>query len=119
MEKTVTVNGVSAAPVVAGPTATTGSQVASIVDCRDQLCPKPILMVKKALAEAQMGQTLEVVVNEHVAKENVLKYCWNRGQQVTQSYEDGPDFHIFVSKSPEVKVDKPMPVIGPCGARWD
>lgn len=90
-----------------------------MVDCRNQLCPKPILMVKKALSEAGLDQTLEVIVNEHVSKENVLKYCWNHGQGVFKSYEDGPDFHIFVKKSPEVMVDKPMPVVGPCGARWD
>lgn len=94
-------------------------QRAGVVDCRNQLCPKPILMLKKALSEAGVGQTFEVIVNEHVSKENVLKYCWNRSQEVIRSYEDGSDFHIFVKKSPEVIVDKPMPVIGPCGARWD
>ena len=118
MEKTITVHGAeSNAPIAIKD----GSQAAAVtvVDCRDQLCPKPILMVKKALSEATLGQTLEVEVNEHVSKENVLKYCWNHGQEVFKSYEDGPDFHIFVKKSPEVKVEKPMPVIGPCGARWD
>ena len=89
------------------------------VDCRDQLCPKPILITMRALAETQLSQVLEIIVNEHVTKENVLKYCWNHGQEVFRSYEDGPDFHIFVRKSPEKMVDAPMPVIGPCGARWD
>ena len=76
-------------------------------------------MVKRSLSEAPLGEVLEVIVNEHVSKENVLKYCWNHGQEVFKSYESGPDFHIFVKKSPEVRVEKPMPVIGPCGARWD
>jgi TusA-related sulfurtransferase len=95
------------------------SQLASKIDCRGQLCPKPILMTKKALAEVQLNQVLEIIVDEHVTKENVLKYCWNHGQEVFKSYEDGADFHIFVKKSPEKKVETPMPVIGPCGARWD
>ncbi|MGA2200268.1 MAG: sulfurtransferase TusA family protein [Nitrososphaerales archaeon] len=119
MEKTVTVDDDRAAASQGAPTGAAPGQVASIVDCRDQLCPKPILMVKRALSDAALSQTLEVIVNEHVSKENVLKYCWNHGQEVFRSYEDGPDFHIFVKKSPEVKVEKPMPVIGPCGARWD
>ena len=92
---------------------------ASIIDCRDQLCPKPIVMIKKALAGASFNQILEIIVNDHTSKENVLKYCWNHGQEVTRSYEDGSDFHIHVKKSPEKRVDTPMPVVGPCGARWD
>jgi TusA-related sulfurtransferase len=96
-----------------------GHQASVVVDCRDQLCPKPILMVKRAFAAAPVGETLEVVVNERVAKENVLKYCWNHGQEVFRSYEDGPDFHILVRRGPEALVEKPMPVVGPCGARWD
>ncbi len=118
MEKTISLQTVEPAASSAVSTGPEG-KVANVVDCRDQLCPKPILMVKKALSDAQLSQTLEVIVNEHVSKENVLKYCWNHGQEVSRSYEDGPDFHIFVKKSPEVRVEKPMPVIGPCGARWD
>ena len=95
------------------------TQPAAVVDCRGQLCPKPILMVKRALADAAMDRDLEIIVDEHASKENVLKYCWNHGQKVYRSFEDGKDFHIFVKKSPEVMVEKPMPVIGPCGARWD
>ncbi len=119
MEKTVTVHDDRAAASQVGAPGAAPVQVTSVVDCRDQLCPKPILMVKKALSDAALNQILEVIVNEHVSKENVLKYCWNHGQEVFKSYEDGPDFHIFVKKSPEVKVEKPMPVVGPCGARWD
>jgi len=118
MEKTAPAQSLEPAGA-SNPSVATNSQVSKLVDCRDQLCPKPILMVKGALSEAELNQTLEVIVNEHVSKENVLKYCWNHGQEVFRSYEDGADFHIFVKKSPEVKVDKPMPVIGPCGARWD
>jgi TusA-related sulfurtransferase len=91
----------------------------SVIDCRDQLCPKPIIMIKRALAEAAPDQILEMIVNDHGSKENVLKYCWNHGQEITKSHEDGKDFHIFVRKSPEKKVDAPVPVMGPCGARWD
>ena len=90
MEKTVSVQYEGAA--ASTPTDVNDSQgaVARVVDCRDELCPKPILMVKKALSEAALGEVLEIVVNEHVSKENVLKYCWNRGQQVVKSYESGP-----------------------------
>jgi len=119
MEKTVSVQYEGAAASTPNVGSDFQGTVARVVDCRDQLCPKPILMVKKALSEAALGEVLEIVVNEHVSKENVLKYCWNRGQQVVKSYESGQDFHILLKKSPEVRVEKPMPVVGPCGARWD
>lgn len=89
------------------------------VDCRDQLCPKPVLMTKVALAEVSLGRVLEVIVNDDGSKQNVLKYCWNHGQEVLNSFANGSDFHIFVKKSPEKMVDSPMPVVGPCGTRWD
>lgn len=91
----------------------------TVIDCRDQLCPKPVFMIKGALAQASMGQILEVIVNDESSKQNVLKYCWNHGQEILNSHGEGSDFHIVVKKSPEVKVDNPLPVIGPCGTRWD
>jgi len=92
---------------------------AKLVDCRNQVCPKPVFMVKSALAGAQMGEQFEVVVNDDGSKQNVLRYCWNHGQEVTRSYADGADFHIVVRRSVERKVDSPLPAVGPCGTRWD
>jgi tRNA 2-thiouridine synthesizing protein A len=94
-------------------------KVNTFVDARNQPCPKPILMTKRALEKAQLGEVLEIVVNDHTSKGNVLRYCWNHGQEIIGSREEGPDFHLIVRKSPERKVDKPLPVIGPCGQRWD
>ena len=90
-----------------------------LVDCRNQLCPKPVFMIKGTLKEASLGQLLDVIVNDDSSKQNVLKYCWNHGQQILKSYDEGSDFHIIVKKSPEAKVDDPLPVIGPCGTRWE
>jgi TusA-related sulfurtransferase len=91
----------------------------ALVDARNEPCPKPILMTKRAVEKAQMGETIEIVVNEHTSKDNVLRFCWNHGQEVVRSWEDGADFHIVVKKSPEKMAEKPMPAIGPCGQRWD
>jgi TusA-related sulfurtransferase len=90
-----------------------------IVDARNEPCPKPILMAKRAVDKAQMDEVIEIVVNDHNAKENVLKYCWNHGQEVVRSWDEGADFHVVVKKSPEKLAEKPMPAIGPCGQRWD
>jgi len=90
-----------------------------VVDARNEPCPKPILMTKRAIEGAQMGEVIEIVVNDHTSKDNVLRYCWNHGQEIVNSREEGEDFHLVVKKSPEKMADKPLPAIGPCGQRWD
>jgi TusA-related sulfurtransferase len=92
---------------------------AKVVDCRNQVCPKPVFIVKGAMAEAQMGEQLEIIVNDDSSKQNVLRYCWNHGQEVMRSYADGSDFHIMVKRSVEKKADDSLPAVGPCGTRWD
>ncbi len=92
---------------------------AALIDCRGQICPKPVFMVKTALAAAQLGKVIEVIVDDSGSKKNVLRYCWNHGQEVFRSFDEGSDFHLFVRKSAEKKPDNPLPAVGPCGARWD
>ena len=96
-----------------------GSEPDVLIDCRNLICPKPIALVKRALAEMSLDKLLEVVVNDNGSKQNVLKYCWNHGQQVLSSYESDTDFHFLVKKSTDKKVDTLLPVVGPCGTRWD
>lgn len=76
-------------------------------------------MVKGMLADAKLGELLEVIVNDDGSKQNVLRYCWNHGQEISNSYADGSEFHMFVRKSAERKPDNPLPAVGPCGARWE
>jgi tRNA 2-thiouridine synthesizing protein A len=91
----------------------------TVVDCRGQICPMPVFMAKQALAGAQLGQVLEFVVGDDSSKQNVIKYCWNHGQEVLRSYAQGSEFHLFVKKSVEKKPDNPVPAVGPCGTRWE
>ena len=90
-----------------------------VVDCRGQICPMPIFMLKEVLAGAQLGQVLEAIVGDESSRQNVLKYCWNHGQEVFRSYAESSDFHLFVRKSAEKKPENPMPAVGPCGTRWE
>jgi TusA-related sulfurtransferase len=93
--------------------------VAKVLDCRNQVCPKPVFMVKEAISEAHMGDQLDVIVNDDGSKQNVLRYFWNHGQEITKSYADGPDFHIIVKRSEDKRAEAPLPSVGPCGTRWD
>lgn len=90
-----------------------------LVDARNEPCPKPILMTKRAIEKATVGEVLEIVVNDHTSRDNVLKYCWNHGQEIINSREEGEEFHLMVRKSPEKMAEEPLPAVGPCGQRWD
>jgi TusA-related sulfurtransferase len=90
-----------------------------VVDCRGQICPMPVFMLKGAIAEAQLGKVLEVIVDDESSRQNVIKYCWNHGQEVLRSYAESSEFHLFVRRSIEKKADSPMPAVGPCGTRWE
>lgn len=58
--------------------------------------PEAGFMVKSAPAEAPMGQVPEVIVNNDGSKQNVLRYCWNHGQEILNSYASGSEFHLLV-----------------------
>ena len=70
-----------------------------VIDARDQLCPAPLLMVKKRVLAAQRGELIEVIVNDQTSKANILSYCLNRGDLLVDSWEDGKDFHLTFRKS--------------------
>ena len=50
------------------------------IDCRGLSCPEPVLRVKKALEENE-GAPLQVLVDNDVARDNILRFARNRGLQ--------------------------------------
>jgi len=51
------------------------------VDARGLLCPEPVLLTKKAIDQLQ-GGSIEVIVDNPAAKENVTRLCENKGWNV-------------------------------------
>ena len=51
--------------------------VEKIIDCRGLACPQPVILTKKAIDEAP--DTLVVIVDNFVAKENVVKFAAANG----------------------------------------
>ena len=45
-----------------------------IFDARGMPCPKPLILVKEALTELQVGEEFSVLLDNEIAKENVLRY---------------------------------------------
>jgi TusA-related sulfurtransferase len=76
-----------------------GPPASLLVDARDQPCPKPMLVFKRAFQRAESGDLLEVVVNDRVSKDNVLSFCLKRGEEVVNAWAEGADFHLLIKKS--------------------
>ncbi len=67
-----------------------------MVDARGLLCPMPVVMVRKEVL-ANKPDTLDVLVDDPCAVENVTRFANSQGYEVAVT-EDGPDFKLSLSK---------------------
>ena len=67
-----------------------------MVDARGYLCPMPVVMVQNAIKKDQPA-TLEVLVDNETAVENIKRFAAHSGYQVT-AVEDGEDYRLTLKK---------------------
>ncbi len=86
------------------------------IDARGMLCPKPLIMVKKALVEMQVGTEFTVLLDNEIAKENVLRFLQDNRTAASCTAEGG----IFAIQAKKLSQDLPAPgaeaYCGPSGA---
>ena len=51
------------------------------IDCRGQVCPRPIIELAKALPSVAIGDRLAVVADDPAARHDVAAWCRMRGQE--------------------------------------
>jgi selenium metabolism protein YedF len=69
-----------------------------IVDAREQACPQPVILTRKALAEAS---ELLVIVDNEIAQTNVSRMADKAGHQVKVEHkDDGIYLHIVKAAGP-------------------
>lgn len=76
------------------------------VDARGQLCPKPLILTKKALLEIRTGETMEVLIDNETSRSNVERFLKDNGMSVECSEENGV-FRLSVTKTGEL-LSKPV-----------
>ena len=67
-----------------------------MVDARGLLCPMPVVMVQKEVKLSKPA-TLDVLVDDPCAVENITRYAGSQGYQVAVT-EEGADFKLSLSK---------------------
>lgn len=75
-----------------------------IVDARKQVCPKPVIMTKKALEEN--SDNISIIVDNNIAKSNVMKLCSKLGyDSKVKEEEDGIYINIVRTEKEEKMKD--------------
>ena len=67
-----------------------------VIDARGLACPQPVVHTKKALEEIEEG-TLVMIVDNEVARDNVMKFAQSQGLRV-EVEERGSDYYIRISR---------------------
>lgn len=78
-----------------------------VVDARGELCPKPLIMTKKALVEIDENDTLEVLIDNETSMKNVSRFLSDNGMEFRQELR-GSIYHLFVGKTGEIPQDAPV-----------
>ena len=70
--------------------------MSELVDCRGLSCPEPVMLARQALQETGSG-TVQVVVSNAVARDNVTRAANQMGWQVSVE-EEGEEFKLHINK---------------------
>lgn len=74
----------------------------TVVDCRGLLCPEPVLRVKRELERLSAGETLEVLVDNPAARDNVSRMAKSLGWTVSAlKVSAGGEFHLRLTRAPQ------------------
>jgi len=77
------------------------------VDAKGELCPKPLIMTKKALGEMGDNETLEVLIDNETSMKNVTRFLTDNGFTPSVRSE-GDVFHVLVNKTGELPESAPV-----------
>ena len=58
-----------------------GQEVALELDCREMLCPMPVIELARRVVEVEPGQCLAVVARDPAARVDVPAWCRMRGHE--------------------------------------
>ena len=77
------------------------------IDAKGELCPKPLIMTKKALGEIGDNEPLEILIDNETSMKNVIRFLADNGFNPSVRNE-GKVFHVLVSKTGEMPENAPL-----------
>lgn len=87
------------------------------LDHTGKSCPTPVIETKKVLEASAPGTSVEVIVDNPTAVENLAKFAQQRGYGFTRGDQHPGDFHVVLTK-PDAAAAAPaaQPAASPTGA---
>ena len=72
------------------------------VDCRNLECPKPVINTKNAIKDAKIGESIEIILNEVAAIQNVKRFLQTNGYE-PQTTQNGSEMTFKIQKTGDLK----------------
>ena len=69
-----------------------------VVDVRGKSCPMPVLLTREKLKSMNCGEILEVVDDFSQAKDNILRFVEQAGNEILNVFEEENVYHIFIRR---------------------
>ncbi|WP_027626065.1 sulfurtransferase-like selenium metabolism protein YedF [Clostridium lundense] len=79
--------------------------MSKVIDCRGLRCPEPVIQTKKYFESISEGEA-EVVVDNEIAKNNILKLCKNSGYKGELKEENHGFYKIVINKEIQCKCEE-------------
>ncbi|MBZ7963811.1 sulfurtransferase-like selenium metabolism protein YedF [Campylobacter sp. 2457A] len=74
------------------------------IDCKDLDCPKPVVETKKALENLNNGESLEIILNSTISKNNVLKFL--NSLNLNPTFKEHQDEIIICVEKKEIDLNQ-------------
>jgi len=68
------------------------------LDVKGKMCPIPVALTKRRLAEMQTGQTLEITGEGELEFDNIQRWLKNNEYKIVKASKNDHEFKISVTK---------------------
>ncbi len=68
------------------------------LDVKGKMCPIPVALTKRRLAEMQTGQTLEITGEGELEFDNIQRWLKNNEYKIVKASKNDNEFKISVTK---------------------
>jgi tRNA 2-thiouridine synthesizing protein A len=77
----------------------TVTKVDKVVDAKGQMCPMPILTLKRAFKELAIGQVVAISVTDQGAKRDIPTWCETTGNTLLQMTEEQGVLTFYIQRT--------------------
>ncbi len=71
--------------------------MAHLVDARGLACPLPVVNTKTEISKMSAGETVETIVDNETAVQNLRKFASVKGFAVTDEKRSDSEYHVFIT----------------------